>query len=78
MPCAIWPQVYGRGFNAPDLNPDELVWSYAKRTGVSRNPLRAGEKLVERVHEKLSEIITKPALVKSFFKHQSVSYINGS
>lgn len=24
---------------APDLNPDELVWSYAKRTGVARGPL---------------------------------------
>ena len=30
---------------APDLNPDELVWSHVKRTGVARNPLRAGEKL---------------------------------
>jgi transposase len=28
---------------APELNPDEHVWSYAKRTGVARNPLRAGE-----------------------------------
>ena len=30
---------------APELNPDELVWSYAKRTGVARSPLKAGEKL---------------------------------
>jgi hypothetical protein len=27
---------------APDLNPDELVWSHAKRTGVARSPLRTG------------------------------------
>jgi len=60
---------------APDLNPDELVWSYAKRTGVARHPLRAGEKLADRVHEQLSEIAAKPALVRSFFKHPSVSYI---
>jgi len=53
---------------APDLNPDELVWRYAKRTGAARNPLRAGEKLVDRVHEKLSEIETKPALVKIFLQ----------
>ena len=33
---------------APDLNPDELVWSYAKRTGNARRPLQAGEKLTER------------------------------
>ena len=26
---------------APDLNPDELVWSHAKRTGVARSPLRS-------------------------------------
>jgi transposase len=25
---------------APDLNPDELVWSYAKRTGTARSPLQ--------------------------------------
>jgi len=30
---------------APDLNPDELVRSHMKRTGVARTPLRRGEKL---------------------------------
>jgi transposase len=35
---------------APDLNPDELVWSYAKRTGPARRPLQKGETLQERVH----------------------------
>jgi transposase len=29
----------------PDLNPDELVWSHAKRTGAARRSLQAGEKL---------------------------------
>ena len=24
---------------APDLNPDELVWSHVKRTGTARRPL---------------------------------------
>ena len=38
---------------APDLNPDELVWSHAKRTGVARRPLRKGEKLEEKVNEQL-------------------------
>ena len=60
---------------APDLNPDELGWSYAKRTGVARSPLRAGEKLADRVHAKLAEIATRPDLVRSFFKHPSVAYI---
>jgi transposase len=30
---------------APDLNPDELVWSHVKRTGTARRPLQAGERL---------------------------------
>lgn len=61
---------------APDLNPDELVWSYAKRTGVARSPLRAGEKLADRVHAQLSDIAARPDLVRSFFKHPSVAYIS--
>jgi transposase len=61
---------------APDLNPDELVWSHAKRTGVARRPLQKGEKLQERVHEQLQEIGNNPQLVRSFFKHPSVAYIS--
>ncbi len=60
----------------PDLNPDELVWSYAKRTGVARAPLRAGEKLVDRVHAQLAQIAARPGLVRSFFRHPSVAYIS--
>lgn len=63
---------------APELNPDELVWSYAKRTGVARSPLRAGEKLADRVHAQLAGIAARPALVRSFFKHPSVAYITDS
>jgi transposase len=61
---------------APDLNPDELVWSHAKRTGVARRPLMKGEKLQERVHEQLQKIGDNPNLVRSFFKHPSVAYIS--
>jgi transposase len=61
---------------APDLNPDELVWSHAKRTGVARRPLQKGEKLQERVHEQLQKISDDPKLVRSFFKHPSVAYIS--
>ena len=60
---------------APDLNPDELVWSHAKRTGVARNPLKAGESMRQRVTEQLQEIKQTPALVRAFFKHPSVAYI---
>lgn len=61
---------------APDLNPDELVWSHAKRTGVARNPLRKGEKLKDRVDQQLQAIADNPPLVRAFFKHPSVAYIS--
>lgn len=60
---------------APDLNPDELVWSHAKRTGVARSPLKAGEKLQCRVEEQLQSMAHDTALIKSFFRHPSVAYI---
>ena len=34
---------------APELNPDELVWSHMQRTGVACTPLRKGERLVDKV-----------------------------
>ena len=61
---------------APDLNPDELVWSHAKRTGVARKPLMKGEKLQKRVHEQLQKISENKKLVRSFFKHPSVAYFS--
>ena len=61
---------------APELNPDELVWSHAKRTGNARRPLQKGEKLEQRVTAQLAQIGDNPKLVRSFFKHPSVSYIS--
>jgi transposase len=61
---------------APELNPDELVWSHVKRTGVSRSPLRKGEKLEPRIHDQLEQIQHDPKLVRSFFQHPDVSYIS--
>lgn len=60
---------------APDLNPDELVWSHTKRTGVARSPLKAGEKLKPRIDAQLESIANDPSLVRSFFRHPSVAYI---
>ncbi|MHB1699623.1 MAG: IS630 family transposase [Acidobacteriaceae bacterium] len=60
---------------APELNPDELVWSHAKRTGNARRPLQKGEKLEPRIAAQLAEIRDNPKLVRSFFKHPSVAYI---
>lgn len=60
---------------APDLNPDELVWSHIKRTGTARRPLRAGEHLDERIAAELAAVQRNPKLVRSFFQAPSVAYI---
>ena len=61
---------------APELNPDELVWSHMKRTGVARAPLRKGDRLSDKVAEQLASIKRMPQLVRSFFKAPTVAYIN--
>ncbi len=60
---------------APELNPDELVWSHAKRTGNARRPLRAGECLEDRIQLQLVDMAAQPDLIRSFFRHPSVAYI---
>lgn len=60
---------------APDLNPDELVWSHVKRTGTARRPLQKGEKLREKVEEQLAQLQKLPSLIRSFFNAPSVAYI---
>jgi transposase len=59
---------------APDLNPDEFVWQYAKTNGVSKKPLKKNESLKERVKADLAAIKSNPKLVKSFFHAPSVAY----
>jgi transposase len=61
--------------DAPDLNPDELVWSHMKRTGVARTPLRKGESLRVKVEAQLAAIKSMPKLLRSFFMAPSVAYI---
>ena len=60
---------------APELNPDELVWSHVKRTGVARTPLRRGETLHEKIEAQLNAMKRMPQLIRSFFKAPTVSYI---
>ncbi len=50
-------------------------WSDAKRTETAHRPLRAGEKLAEKVDSQLNKIRNNPSLVRSFFEHPSVAYI---
>lgn len=60
---------------APELNPDELVWSHAKRTGVARRPLQKA-KNCPRVDQQMRHLASSPELIRSFFKHPDVDYIS--
>jgi transposase len=60
---------------APDLNPDELVWSHVKRTGTARRPLQKGERLDERIAAELLAVQRNRPLIRSFFLAPTVSYI---
>jgi transposase len=60
---------------APELNPDELVWSHMKRTGAAKRPLASNEVLQERIEADLIRIQNDRALVRSFFKAPDVAYI---
>jgi transposase len=60
---------------APELNPDELVWSHVKRTGTAKKPLAAGDQLQPRIDADLLALKKSPDLIRSFFKTPSVAYI---
>lgn len=59
---------------APDLNPDEFVWSHMKNNGVSKKPLKQNESLRKRIEQDLSALKENRALVRSFFCAESVAY----
>ena len=59
---------------APDLNPDEFVWSYMKNNGVSKKPLKKNESLQSRIDEDLNKVRGNRKLVQSFFHAKSVVY----
>ena len=59
---------------APDLNPDEFVWSHMKNNGVSKKPLKTNESLQSRIDHDLNKIRDNPKLVRSFFQAKSVIY----
>jgi hypothetical protein len=45
-----------------------------KTNGVSKKPLKKNEALRDRVEEDLLELKANPALIRSFFKAESVAY----
>jgi transposase len=62
--------------DAPDLNPDEFVWSYMKNNGVSKKPLKKSESLQSRIDQDLNGIKDNRKLVQSFVQAKSVAYTN--
>src|SRR6266487_768704 len=59
---------------APDLNPDEFVWSHMKNNGVSKKPLKQNESLQKRIEKDLNALKENRTLVQSFFCAESVVY----
>jgi transposase len=59
---------------APDLNPDEFVWSHMKQNGVSKKPLKQKESLQKRIDQDLNALKKNRQLVRSFFCAASVVY----
>jgi hypothetical protein len=52
---------------APELNPDEMVWNYMKRTGTARKPLAKEESLQDRIDVELQQNSTEPRSRSVFF-----------
>ena len=59
---------------APDLNPDEFVWSHMKTNGVSKRPLKKNESMRTRVEQDLTNLKNNRRLIRSFFCAESVAY----
>lgn len=59
---------------APDLNPDEFVWSHRKQNGTSKKPLCQNEALRERVESELAASKQDRPLGRSLFRAFTVFY----
>ena len=59
---------------APERNPDEYVFHYMKKQGVTKKPLKKDETLKSRVIADLKSIKDNKGLIKSFFQAADVAY----
>jgi transposase len=59
---------------APDLNPDEFVWTQIKTHGLCKKPLKENESLRDRVEEDLKKLGRDKRLMKAFFTAECVAY----
>jgi len=62
---------------APELNPDEHVWTMLKSM-FRRAPLRAGEDFDGIVHETMESIRQDRATIRKFFDHPEVAYVKAA
>lgn len=66
--------VYELPSYAPDLNPDEHVWSYVKGR-FRRDPLDVDESLDLAVETIMRDIKRQPSAVRAFFEHPETEYV---
>jgi transposase len=59
---------------APELNPDEHVWSYLKGL-FRRTPVLGTEHFEDAVENVIAGIASDTALVRTFFQHPDVGYV---
>lgn len=59
---------------APDMNPDEHVWSHLKQM-FRRSPLRKDQNLDSVVSEAMQDIAADRTVVRRFFDHPDVAYV---
>jgi transposase len=62
---------------APDMNPDEHVWSHLK--GMFRqDPLKPDEDLIDAVKTSMNHIARNRNSVRAFFSHPEVAYVKAA
>ncbi len=59
---------------APDLNPDEHVWTHLKQI-FRQDPLALDERIEGRVESTMTKLQRDRAAVRKFFQHPAVEYI---
>ncbi len=61
---------------SPELNPDEWVWNYLKNVQLKNTCAPNLKELRKLATQKLDQMTQMPNLIKSFFKHPDVAFIN--
>lgn len=59
---------------SPDLNPDELVWSYVKKHNVGKCSVENKAGFKKMVKSTLHSLQKMPAKIRSFFRHPVIQY----